>query len=131
MHLKNIIKRAAIFSMAAVLGVAGVSGAVAFPATNTPQITKAAVKNYTVTIKRGETIRLSSVVPGGMVKNSNLEDVSNSNDEVVDFTSVGTGILDGQITGLKKGIAQLSFFKKANSSKKQLVYYTVTVKVKK
>ena len=45
MQLKNIKKKAVMFSMAVMLGATGVSGAVTIPVTDTSQIAKAAVVN--------------------------------------------------------------------------------------
>lgn len=131
MHLKNITKKVVIFSMAAVLGVAGVSGAVAFSATNTAQVAQAAVRDYQVTVKKGKSIKLSDIVSASVLKKTKLTMVSISNGRVASYSPIGDGIkdTDGEITGLRTGTATLTFYKNEGSGRMQLVYYTVTVKV--
>ena len=99
MHLKNIKKKAVMFSMAAVLGATGVSGAVTMPGTNTPQIAKAAVKNYKITLKKGKSIELSDIVSNSVLKKTRLSMVSISNDRIVDYAPIADGVkdIDGEI----------------------------------
>ena len=132
MYVKNIKKKAVVFTMAVVLGVAGISGAGGFLAADTPQVAKAAFKNYNVTLDKGETVWLSDIVPEKVLTETNLRPVSNTNKYVVAYKTVSQGkkLVDGEITGLNKGNATLSFTKKQNSGgTKPLIYYTVKVTV--
>ena len=136
MYVKNIKKKAVVFTMAAVLGVAGISGAGVFLAADTPQVAKAAFKNYNVTMNKGDTICLSDIVPAKVLAETNLTSVSNSNKYVVAYSTVSKGkkLVDGQITGLKKGNATLSFTKKQKDNSdgaKKAVCFTLMVKVMK
>lgn len=124
----KMYKRIAVATMAAVLTATGVS----VVSTNTTTVANAAVNNYNITIKKGNSVKLSSIVSANVVRNTNLKDVANSNNKIVAYNKVKTfGMEDGMITGLKAGTAKLSFYKIIKiSGVEKTVYYTVTVTVK-